>query len=110
MPALSDLESLNLAPRWGSTPGVSLARFGLAGPLSLGGAGLKVLLEVRPAQSVRFPENFIKAKLENAPGLVGAGQVRTSLRGPAARFLRCPRQRWVTLLVIHIFGNKIAIV
>ena len=61
-----------------------MARFGPAGPLPLGGAGPEVLLEVRPAQTVRFTENFIKAKLENAPNLVGAGQVITSLRGPAA--------------------------
>ena len=46
--------------------------------------GLKVLLEVRPAQTICFPENFIKAKLKHAPSLVGAGQVRTSLRGAAA--------------------------
>ena len=26
---------------------------------------------------MRFPENFMKQKLENAPGLVGAGQVRS---------------------------------
>ena len=54
-----------------------MARFGPAGPLPLGGAGPEVLLEVRPAPTVRFPENFIKAKLENAPGLVWKGQVRT---------------------------------
>ena len=36
-----------------------------------------MLPEVRTARTVRFPENFIKQKLENAPGLVGAGQVRS---------------------------------
>ena len=63
--------------------------FGPAGPTPLGGAGPEVLLEVRPAQTVRFCENFIKQKFTNAPGLVGAGQVgsgtgpRPSGRGPA---------------------------
>src|SRR5574343_1092752 len=62
--------------------------FGPAGPAPLGGAGPKVLPEVRGARTVRFPENFIKQKLENAHGLVGAGQVRSgagprpSGRGP----------------------------
>ena len=63
--------------------------FGPAGPTPLGGAGPGVLLELRTAQTVRFWENFIKQKLENAPGLVGAGQVGSgagplpSGRGPA---------------------------
>ena len=51
--------------------------FGPAGPHPLGGAGPGVLPEVRGALTMRFPENFIKQKLENAPGLVGAGQVRS---------------------------------
>ncbi len=48
-----------------------------------------MLPEVRTARTVRFPENFVKQKLENAPGLVGAGQVRSGAgprpggRGPA---------------------------
>ena len=48
-----------------------------------------MLPEVGAARTVRFPENFLKQKLENAPGLVGAGQVRSGAgprpggRGPA---------------------------
>src|SRR5574343_825582 len=63
--------------------------FGPAGPAPPGGAGPEVLPEARGARTVRFPENFIKPKLENAPGLVGAGQVgsgagpRPGGRGPA---------------------------
>ena len=62
--------------------------FGPAGPHPLAGAGPEVLPEVRAARTVRFPENFRKQKLKNAPGLVGAGQVgsgagpRPGGRGP----------------------------
>src|SRR5574343_1393765 len=52
--------------------------FGPAGPHPPGGAGPEVLPKVRAARTVRFPENFRKQKLENAPGLVRAGRVRSS--------------------------------
>ena len=35
-----------------------------------------MLPEVRPALTVLLPENFLKQKLNDAPGLLGAGQVR----------------------------------
>ena len=54
-----------------------MARFGPPRPHPLGGAGPGVVLEVRPARTVHFSENFIKQKLQGDPDLVGAGQVRS---------------------------------
>ena len=47
-----------------------MARFGPPRPHPLGGAGPGVVLEVRPAQTVHFSENFIKQKLQVDPDLV----------------------------------------